>query len=269
MGVQSFDDVELHRLGRDHSAGQAKAFLDAARAAGFENVSLDLIAGAPGQTRTSFESSLVQAIACQVSHVSVYGLTIETGTPFASWYARNPLDFPDEDLVADLLEIADAILCKAGFSHYEISNFARSGYESAHNIGYWRQRDCLAFGMSAAGYESGMRYANHRDFEDYCEAVEADRPVRAYEEKLPIERRIGEAAMLALRTSEGIVDADFARRFGIDSATIFRAARKKCSAAGLLEDDGERARLTGRGRLLANTVCAEFLTPELSRNEKS
>jgi oxygen-independent coproporphyrinogen-3 oxidase len=123
--------------------------------------------------------------------------------------------------------------------------------------------------MSAAGYESGMRYANHRDFEDYCEAVEADRPVRAYEEKLPIERRIGEAAMLALRTSEGIVDADFARRFGIDSATIFRAARKKCSAAGLLEDDGERARLTGRGRLLANTVCAEFLTPELSRNEKS
>ncbi|HEY5095937.1 MAG TPA: radical SAM family heme chaperone HemW [Candidatus Eremiobacteraceae bacterium] len=267
VGVQSFDDVELHRLGRDHSAAQATAFLDAARAAGFENVSLDLIAGAPGQTRSSFEASLHAAVASPVTHVSVYGLTIETGTPYASWYARNPLDFPDEELVADQLETADAILNDAGFAHYEISNFALPGYESAHNIGYWRQRDCLAFGMSAAGYESGLRYANQRDFEGYCAAMETGRPVRAYEERLSIERRIGEASMLALRTDEGIVDADFARRFGIDSASVFRAARKKCSAAGLLEDDGARARLTGRGRLLANSVCAEFLSPDLSRNE--
>lgn len=267
VGVQSFDDVELHRLGRDHSAAQAIEFLNAARAAGFGNVSLDLIAGAPGQTRSSFEASLNAAIACPVTHVSVYGLTIETGTPYASWFARDPMDFPDEELVADLLETADSILTDAGFAHYEISNFALPGYESAHNIGYWRQRDCLAFGMSAAGYESGLRYANQRDFDSYCSAIETGGPVRAYEERLPIERRIGEAAMLALRTDEGIVDEDFARRFGIDSSAVFRAARKKCSAAGLLEDDGARARLTGRGRLLANSVCAEFLSPDLSRNE--
>jgi len=267
VGVQSFDDAELHRLGRDHSAAQALTFLHAARAAGFENVSLDLIAGAPGQTRSSFEASLNAAVASPVTHISVYGLTIETGTPFASWFARSPLAFPDEELVADQLESADAILSNAGFSHYEISNFALPGYESAHNTGYWRQRDCLAFGMSAAGYESGLRYANQREFDSYCSAMETGGPVRAYEERLPIERRIGEAAMLALRTNEGIVDADFARRFGIDSAAVFRAARKKCSAAGLLEDDGTRARLTGRGRLLANSVCAEFLSPVLSRNE--
>ena len=267
VGVQSFDDVELHRLGRDHSAEQAVQFLDAARAAGFENISLDLIAGSPGQTRATFASSLAAACASPATHVSVYGLTIESGTPFASWYARNPRDFPDEDLTADLLETADAKLSAAGFSHYEISNFARPGYESAHNSGYWRQRDCLAFGMSASGYESGLRYTNHRDFEDYCHAVEAGLAVRASEERLPIERRIGEAAMLALRTSAGIVDADFARRFGIDSTAVFRAARKKCSAAGLLEEDGTSVRLTGRGRLLANAVCAEFLTPDLSRNE--
>ena len=180
VGVQSFDDIEC-TTNRDHSAAQASAFLDAARAAGFENVSLDLIAGAPGQTRASFEASLAAAIACPVAHISVYGLTIETGTPFASWYARNPRDFPDEELVADLLEAADAILSGAGFSHYEISNFARPGFESAHNSGYWRQRDCLAFGMSAAGYENGLRYANHRDFDVYCSAVEAGLPVRAYE----------------------------------------------------------------------------------------
>jgi oxygen-independent coproporphyrinogen-3 oxidase len=267
VGVQSFDDAELHRLGRDHSATQAVAFLDAALAAGFENVSLDLIAGAPGQTCASFESSLAVAIERPVSHVSVYGLTIENGTPFASWYARDPFAFPDEELVADCLEAADSILSTAGFVHYEISNFARPGYESAHNIGYWKQRDCLAFGMSAAGYESGLRYTNHRSFDDYCTAVEAGRSTRAQAERLPIDRRIGEAAMLALRTSEGIVDEDFARRFGVDSGVVFSAARKKCSAAGLLEDDGTRARLTGRGRLLANLVCAEFLTPEFSGNE--
>ena len=269
VGVQSFDDAELHRLGRDHSGAQATAFLDAARSAGFENVSLDLIAGAPAQTRPGFAASLAAAIASPVTHVSIYGLTIETGTPYASWYARDPVAFPDDDVVADLLEAADAALTNAGFLHYEISNFARPGYESAHNTGYWRQRDCIAFGLSAAGYENGLRFANHRGLPEYCEAIEAGRSARAFSEHLPNARRIGEAAMLALRTSAGIVDADFARRFGIDASTVFRAARKKCSAAGLLEDDGARARLTSRGRLLANTVCAEFLTPDLPGNEST
>jgi oxygen-independent coproporphyrinogen-3 oxidase len=269
VGVQSFDDAELHRLGREHSAADAANFLDAARAAGFENVSLDLIAGAPGQTRASFTASLTTAIASPVTHISVYGLTIETGTPYASWYARDPVAFPDDELVADLLEAADTVLTNAGYLHYEISNFARPGRESAHNSGYWRQRDCIAFGLSAAGYENGVRYANQRDMLAYCEAIEAGRSARAFVERLPNSRRIGEAAMLALRTSAGIVDADFARRFGVDASTVFRAARKKCSAAGLLEDDGARARLTSRGRLLANTVCAEFLTPDLPGNEST
>jgi oxygen-independent coproporphyrinogen-3 oxidase len=269
VGVQSFNDAELHKLGRDHSAAQAATFLDAARSAGFENVSLDLIAGAPGQTKASFEASLAAAIASPVTHLSVYGLTIETGTPYASWYARDPVAFPDDELAADLLEAADTVLTKAGYLHYEISNFAQPGCESAHNIGYWRQRDCIAFGLSAAGYESGLRYANHRGIAEYCGAIEAGRSARAFAERLPFARRVGEAAMLALRTSAGIVDADFARRFDIDASTVFRAARKKCSAAGLLEDDGARARLTSRGRLLANSVCAEFLTPALPGNESS
>lgn len=269
VGIQSFDDGELHRLGRDHSAADAADFLSAAREAGFDNVSLDLIAGVPGQTRASFAASLAAAIASPATHVSVYGLTIETGTPYAAWYAREPVAFPDEDLTADQLEAAHDILSAAGFFHYEISNFAKPGWESAHNIGYWRQRDCVAFGMSAAGYDRGLRYANHRAFDDYCRAIESGSSARAYEEELPIARRIGEAAMLALRMSTGIDDADFTRRFAIDAGTVFRAARKKCSAAGLLEDDGARARLTRRGRLLANSVCAEFLMPDLSRNEPS
>ncbi len=267
VGVQSFDDGELRRLGRDHTAAEATEFLNAARSAGFENISLDLIAGTPGQSVESFSKSLRAAIATGVDHISVYGLTIESGTPFATWFEREPRAFPDDDIVAALLEAADRELTACGYSHYEISNFAQPGYESAHNIGYWRQADCAGFGMSAAGYHDGERYANLRGFDAYCDAIEADKSPRAETERLDVSRRIGEAAMLALRTSAGIDYADFARRFGVDAQAIFIAARNKCSAAGLLEDDASGARLTGRGRLLANSVCAEFLAPDLPRNE--
>jgi oxygen-independent coproporphyrinogen-3 oxidase len=267
VGVQSFDDTELHRLGRDHSSADARRFLRAARSAGFENISLDLIAGSPGQSLAGFRESLRSAIETGVDHVSVYGLTIEAATPYATWFAREPQVFPDDDLVAALLEEADSQLTAAGFIHYEISNFARAGFESAHNRGYWRQADCAAFGMSAAGYRDGVRYVNHRGFDEYCGAIEAHRSPLAEEEQLDFGRRVGEAAMLALRTSDGIVYEEFRRRFGVDAHAIFGAARKKCSAAGLLEENEAGTRLNNRGRLLANSVCAEFLTPDLPRNE--
>jgi oxygen-independent coproporphyrinogen III oxidase len=267
VGVQSFDDAELHRLGRDHSAADAREFLRSARSAGFENISLDLIAGSPGQSLELFRASLKSAIAADVEHVSVYGLTIEAATPYATWFAREPQAFPDDDLVAALLEEADTMLAAAGFTHYEISNFARAGFESAHNRGYWRQADCAAFGMSAAGYRDGVRYVNHRGFDAYCDAIEAHRSPIAEEERLDFARRVGEAAMLALRTSDGIIYDDFQRRFGVSAQAIFSAARKKCSAAGLLEENAAGARLSCRGRLLANSVCAEFLTPDFPRNE--
>lgn len=267
VGVQSFDDAELHRLGRDHSSADARGFLRAARSAGFENISLDLIAGSPGQSFEGFRGSLRSAVATGVDHVSVYGLTIEAATPYAAWFAREPRAFPDDDLVAALLEEADTRLTAAGYLHYEISNFARPGFESAHNRGYWRQADCAAFGMSAAGYRDGVRYVNLRGFDAYCEAIEAHRSPIAERERLDFGRRVGEAAMLALRTSDGIIYNEFERRFGVDARAIFGAARKKCSAAGLLEENAAGARLSRRGRLLANSVCAEFLTPDLPRNE--
>ncbi|HLJ85094.1 MAG TPA: radical SAM family heme chaperone HemW [Candidatus Eremiobacteraceae bacterium] len=267
VGVQSFDDAELRRLGRDHSSADAAEFLRAARSAGFENISLDLIAGSPGQSLEGFRDSLRSAVATGVDHVSVYGLTIEAATPYATWFAREPQAFPDDDLVAALLEEADCQLTAAGFVHYEISNFARPGFESAHNRGYWRQADCAAFGMSAAGYRDGVRFVNVRGFDAYCEAIEAHRSAIAELELLDFGRRVGEAAMLALRTSDGIIYDEFERRFGVDARAIFGAARKKCSAAGLLEESAAGAHLSSRGRLLANSVCAEFLTPDLPRNE--
>jgi oxygen-independent coproporphyrinogen-3 oxidase len=262
LGVQSFDDGELHRLGREHSSLEAIEFCRAAQRAGFTNVSLDLIAGAPGQTLAAFERSLKQAAELNVNHISVYGLTIEAGTPYAAWHARDPGAFPDDDALAELLDRAYDVLCAAGLVQYEISNFARAGYESAHNMGYWRQRDCVAFGLGAAGYESGVRYRNTRNFIAYCAALERGQSARVEEERLAADARVGEAAMLALRTGEGIVYEDFARRFGAHPASLFADAIKKCMAAGLLEVDARSARLTRRGRLLANTVCAEFLVPQ-------
>lgn len=263
IGVQSFDDADLHRLGRDHSAAQAVAFFKAARQVSFPSVSIDLIAGAPGQTRASFAGTLDRTAALAPDHVSVYALTIEPSTPYALWHAREPAAFPDDDTVAEMLVEADRRLAASGFEHYEISNFARAGHRCEHNIGYWRQRDCIAYGMSAAGYEGGARYRNEREYDAYCSAIEAGCSARSEVEMLDFARRVGEAAMLALRTAEGIVDDDFRKRFDIEPAAAFEKARNKCSAAGLLEVDGNGARLTSRGRLLANDVCAEFLLPQI------
>ncbi len=262
VGVQSLDDADLHRLGRAHTSDQAIEFCVAARDAGFSNVSIDLIAGAPGQDETSFVRTLAKAIALRVDHMSIYGLTIEAGTPYATWYGRDPSVFPDDDDLASMLDTAHDVLSDAGFVHYEISNFARPGFESAHNVGYWRQRDCVAFGVSAAGYKSGVRYRNHRDFDAYCSAIESGQQARADEERLEPWARLGEAAMLALRTSAGMEADDFRERFAVPITVVYARAAEKCMAAGLLEQDARGMRLTRRGRLLANTVCAEFLVPQ-------
>ena len=263
VGVQSFDDAELHRLGRAHSAQTAADFVIAARAAGHADINLDLIAGVPGQTVKTLEATLRRALDLAPDHMSVYALTIENGTPYAAWHRRDPGAFPDDDAVAILLQKAHAMLTAAGYEHYEISNFAKPGRACRHNLGYWQQRDCVAFGMSAAGYEDGVRYQNLRNFDDYCSTVESCRSPREQVERLDFAARVGEAAMLALRTRAGIVGADFIRRFGVDARAAFAGPTKKCSEAGLLEVDDVGVRLTARGRLLANTVCAEFLTPEL------
>jgi oxygen-independent coproporphyrinogen III oxidase len=262
IGVQSFDDADLQRLGRAHTREQAMEFCDAARSAGYGNISIDLIAGAPGQEAATFERTLATAISMSVDHISVYGLTIEDGTPYATWHRRDPAAFPDDDALGAMLERAHDRLSEAGFVHYEISNFARPGFESAHNSGYWRQRDCVAFGMSASGYEAGLRYRNQRDFDAYCSALERGASARLDEERLGPGARLGEAAMLALRTMQGIDRGDFLERFGVDVTEAFAGAAKRCMAAGLLEQDARGMRLTGRGRLLANSVCAEFLEPQ-------
>jgi oxygen-independent coproporphyrinogen-3 oxidase len=259
IGVQSFVPDELRVLGRRHAPADVVEVVRRARAAGFANISLDLIFGVPGQTETSWRQSLDAALALDLQHLSTYGLTIEDGTPYARWFAREPSAFADDTREADLYALAIATLGEAGFEHYEISNFARPGFRCAHNENYWRNGDYLGLGVGAASYRDGVRSVHTRDRETYVAAALAGEPIPGEAETLAGDERIGEAIMLALRTREGVDTGAFRERYGVDVRERYRSAIERMEADGLLQSGVAFVRLTERGRFVANDVCAAFL----------
>ncbi|HTD36902.1 MAG TPA: radical SAM family heme chaperone HemW, partial [Candidatus Limnocylindrales bacterium] len=259
IGVQSFDPREARVLGRRHTARDVENAIAAAREAGFENLSVDLIFGVPGQTEASWAFSLDRAVALRVEHVSCYGLTIEEGTPYATWFARDPSAFADDSLEARLYGLAMEKLRAAGFEHYEISNWAKSGFQSQHNRLYWANEPYLGLGVGAASYLGGVRSTHTRDLDAYLDAALAGRPIPGESERLEGAARVGEAIMLALRTAEGVDLARFRERYGIDVRARYEQVVGELVAAGMLAADGERVRLTERGRFVANDVCGAFL----------
>lgn len=259
IGVQSFDARELRVLGRRHTAGDVRDAVRAARAAGFGNVSLDLIFGAPGQTEESWAASLDAAVALDVEHVSCYGLTIEGGTPYATWFARDPSAFADDTLEARLYALAIERLRAAGFEQYEISNWAKPGFACRHNRIYWANDPYLGLGVGAASYLAGVRSTHTRDLDAYCAAALAGAPIPGESERLEGARRDGEAIMLALRTAQGVDLRTFRERYGIDVLERYRSVVDDLVAAGVLAADPTALRLTERGRFVANDVCGAFL----------
>jgi oxygen-independent coproporphyrinogen-3 oxidase len=259
IGVQSFVARELRVLGRRHTAADVEAVVRGAREAGFGNLSLDLIFGTPGQTEASWTASLEAAIALEVEHLSCYGLTIEEGTPYAIWFARDPAAFAGESLEALLYARAIERLREAGFEQYEISNWAKPGFRSQHNAGYWRNDPYLGLGVGAASYRDGERSTHTRDLVAYCEAALAGGPIPGESERLEGAARAGEAIMLALRTAEGVDTMAFRERYGIDVRERYRGVIGDLTAAGVLEAAGDALRLTERGRFIANDVCGAFL----------
>jgi oxygen-independent coproporphyrinogen-3 oxidase len=260
IGVQSFEEAELRVLGRRHSASDVQEAVRRARAAGFTNLSLDLMYAVPGQTQESWGRSLTRAIALDCEHISTYGLTIEEGTPFAAWHAREPGAFVDSDADADLYALTIETLAAAGYEQYEISNFARPGFACAHNGQYWNNEEYLGLGVSAASYRDGRRWATTRDLETYCAAAEAGACVPGEVEALAPLARAGEAAMLALRRREGVELADFAARYELDFLQFYRPVIAEMEAAGMLQTSATHVALTERGRFLANNVCGAFVT---------
>jgi oxygen-independent coproporphyrinogen-3 oxidase len=260
LGAQSFAPPELATLGRRHRPCDVAEAVRRARAAGLTNVALDLIFGVPGQTLESWRATLRAALALEPEHLSTYGLTIEPGTRFAAWFAREPGAFVSNDLEAECYGLAIDTLSEAGYEHYEISNFARPGFRSAHNANYWANGDYLGLGVGAASYRAGVRSVHLRDLEGYCRAALGRLPIPGESERLVGPARAGEGVMLALRTAEGVDAAAFAERYGVDFFSYYAPVLAEMTTAGMLERTEFCVRLTRRGRFLANDVCAAFVT---------
>ena len=262
FGVQTFDDALLRRIGRIHTAAEACVAVRQARTAGFRNLSLDLMYGLPGQTRAGLEASVRQALALAPQHISIYGLQVEEGTAFARAQAAGRLALPSDEESEAMYDYMTTALPAAGYARYEISNFARPGFESRHNLGYWQDVPYLGVGAAAHSYLDGQRYENPRGIEEYLAALRESGRARREEEPLTRATSMEEFAFLALRTARGIDRARFAARFGCELASVYADAIARMCARGFLEEDAQGVRLTPLGMKYGNWVFEAFLLDE-------
>jgi oxygen-independent coproporphyrinogen-3 oxidase len=265
LGVQSFAAAELRLLGRIHSTADVLEGMADARRAGFGNINLDLIYGLPGQTLFTWQQSLGRALALEAEHLSLYCLTLEEGTPLRAAVEQGRLPAPDPDLAADMYELAVEQLRRAGYIHYEISNWARAeSLACRHNLTCWRNRPYLGFGAGSHSFYGGRRWWNVARPEDYAARMqEAEQePLAAVEgrEEISAGLEMAETMILGLRLlREGVSIAGFSRRFGQTPHEAYRQEMESLRELGLLEWDQARVRLTERAWLLANQVFQRFL----------
>jgi len=249
LGVQSWDDALLTLLGREHNAAQAEASFQILRTAGFDNLNIDLMFGLPGQTLAQWEAALRKTIALAPEHISTYCLTYEEDTEFFARQARGEFR-EDADADARFLEAAMSILESAGFEHYEISNYARAGYASWHNRGYWAGDDYLGIGPSAFSTLGLQRLQNVADYRAYADRVLADHaPIASTEILTPTIKR-GERIALALRTRQGIPASELAP---------WPSECNEFKNLGLLQEADGHLALTRQGKLLADSVAEAFI----------
>lgn len=262
LGAQSFHPAHLRTLGRDHEPDDTRAAADAARAAGLDNVSLDLIFGVPGERLADWEADLSAALALAPAHVSAYALTWEAGTPFHAWRARGRLTAVDDDDEAAMGALAVATLEAAGLARYEISSFARPGCASRHNQRYWDGSDYLGLGAGAHSFAAspppGRRWVNERRPEAWATAVRRGGTAVASEQRLTAAEAMGEFCFTGLRRIAGVDLDTFRRRFARDLAAAFPHVTR-LAADGLVEETNGRLHLTARGLLFADTVAATFV----------
>jgi oxygen-independent coproporphyrinogen-3 oxidase len=256
LGLQSFDDRALAFLGRAHSAREGFAALETAQKS-FRRVSFDLIYALPGDTEASWSAMLAQALSLGTRHLSLYQLTIEPGTRFATMVAKHDFEPLESDVAAALYELTDAMTCEAGLPGYEISNHARRGQESRHNLTYWRYGDYAGIGPGAHGRRLGMRTVRHRKPENFLSAVKRNGHGLAEEALLSPTEAADEALVMGLRLSEGIDAEAIAARFGV-GAIVNWLKVDRLAASGHLRRDGSRIALMPAGRLLLDHILAEI-----------
>ncbi|RKD73046.1 anaerobic coproporphyrinogen III oxidase [Sinobaca qinghaiensis] len=259
IGVQSFETRLLEVIGRGHGRDDAVEAVKLAERAGFDNYSIDLMFGLPGQTMADFQASLDMAVSLNVPHISAYSLKIEEKTMFHNWYKQGRLTPFPEDTEADMYELLLDYGSRNGLYPYEISNLAAAGYESFHNCVYWKNEEYYGFGAGAHGYVDGMRYANIAPLTHYIKALEQGNTVVKEEMNVSSAEKMEEEMFLGLRMYAGVDKSRFKERYGMEYKEVFASTVPDLLENGLIEDDGEKVKLTPRGRLLGNEVFEKFL----------
>lgn len=259
FGVQTFCDPLLLSIGRIHSAAQGVEAVKMAQSAGFNNINIDLMYGLPGQTTQQLRDSILQAVELDVTHISAYGLKVEEGTPFAMMQQQGTLKLPDEDTDEEMYEITTHLLPIKGFARYEISNFAKSGYECRHNLKYWQYQPYIGGGAAAHSFWRSERLANTADVVTYIRTIEQG--------LLPIEERenpesgtaMAEYVFLALRTVQGMSVQKFNHYFNVDFFTYYEDTVKMLTGKNLIVLTENRIFLTEIGMKYGNVVFRSFL----------
>lgn len=249
FGVQSFDDHLLKLIGRKHTVKQAFDVISMAREVGFKNINIDLIYGLPSQIMSDVSASVITACEIGVEHISSYGLKIEEGSKF---FAECPKTLPDEDMQADMYLKLCEITAKYGYKHYEISNFAKKGFESRHNLNYWNDENYYGFGCGASGYEGSTRYTHENTIEKYL-----DNPMNLTErEILTKDVMLEESIFLGFRKADGVNVSAINEKFGIDFEKKYSEVLKKYEKYFKKTENGYA--LTNEGFLLSNCILSDF-----------
>ncbi len=260
IGVQSFTDLELAMLGRIHSSSQAETLFRKARRAGFENINLDIIYSLPGQTLDSWKHTLERAVGLEPDHISAYGLSLEKGSPMQRMVDSGKLESPDPDVGAEQYELTEMMLESFGYSHYEISNWARPGRQCLHNLTYWQDRPYIGVGVAAHSYDGRDRWSNTKSLEKYIRYIPGkEGELEEMREQISPELRRSEALILGLRQCRGVSVEDFNRAYLTDIFSLYADQFEELSCLGLVVKNRSNLSLTPAGRLLSNEVFWRLL----------
>lgn len=258
LGVQTFDDKMLKKIGRSHLEKDIYENIDRLKLAGFDNISIDLIYALPGQTMEQVKDNVAKAIGLDIPHMSLYSLILENHTVFMNRMRRGKLPLPKEELEAEMFEYIITELERAGFEHYEISNFSKPSFESRHNLMYWDNAEYYGIGAGASGYVDGVRYKNHGPIRHYLNAVEEGN-ARITEEHLSQKEQMEEEMFLGLRKKSGVSMARFEEKFGRSFDGLYGEIVRDLVQQGLMQIEGDRVRMTKRGLFLGDTVAERFI----------
>lgn len=268
IGVQSAKEEELALLGRIHSFEDAKQTVLWAREAGFTNLSLDLMSALPGQSLDDYKENVEAILSLNPEHISSYSLIVEEGTPFYELYSEGKekeADLPEEEADRAMYAFTKERLVQAGYARYEISNYAKPGYESRHNSSYWIGTEYLGVGLGASSLFTNARYHNETDLGTYMASVGAGQDIRLDLERLVPEEQMEEFMILGLRMMQGVSRLEFQKRFGKPIETVYGSALKKLEKQGLLLLNGDRIALTETGIDVSNQVFVEFIPEDFVR----